>query len=161
ARFSLVFDHKSARIVLLLGSALLLIGWVWLVFISGVVLGYLLLGLAGCLLTILFWYYGELSQLAPTAQIDGTQDMAEVLERGVLGRLPREVTPKTLAGVVSKLPGGFFFSARYAIGPEFLRDMSSDDPVTISAVWQTALQLAAQTNNSQVTSAALVAGLVL
>lgn len=161
ARFALILASKTTRVMVLLATLALLAGWLWLIFMNDLVVGHLLLGLAGGLLTLLFWYYGELHELKPTAALDATQDMADVLERDVLARLQAEVTPQQLADIVKKLPGGYFFGARYGIGPEFLHDLSSNDPVTTKLVWQTTLRLAAQTNNPQITSAALVAALVL
>lgn len=158
ARVSLLFDNRFIRILLWIVVAGGFFGWVWLVFIEHVAVSHLILGVSGGAAMFLFWYYGELKNLKPTQQIDQVTDMSAVLSRHILGKVRDNTTPQELAKIVAKRPGGMFFAARYGMGSDLL-DHSSNDPITTKAIWQQALQLAAQSGNTQVNSAAVVAAL--
>ena len=161
ARISVVFDHKSVRILLWFVATLSIVFWAYLVFFESIASAHLLLALFGQSLVILFWYYGDLKKLKPAESLQSTQSIDAVLDRQVLGRLKGSTTPQKLAEVVSNQSGGFFFAARYGIGKEFLKTASSDDPVTINNIWQIALQLSKNSGLEQVNAASIVAALVM
>lgn len=155
------FDSGAVRKLLWLLVLIGLGGWGWLVFVQHVVPAHLLLIPVGMILTLVFWYYGELRSLKSTELLTGTRDIANVLDRKLLAQLKPTMSPYDLAVLVAKQPGGYFYASRFGIGPEFLQNLSSKEPVTTSLVWQSALQLSADTGNDQISSAAVVAGLVL
>ncbi len=161
ARVSLFFDHKTVRVVLWLVTIASLVGWGAGVFIEQMALAHLLLFLAGSSAVFLFWYYGELKDLPPSQPLSKVTSVDSVLDRQVLGRLKGRTTPKKLAEIVAKQPGGFFYGARYGIGKEFLQSASSDDPITINTIWQSALRVSGDAGQSKVDSAAVVVALLL
>lgn len=98
--------------------------------------GWLALAIAVLSLLLLLWYQGELQRLpAAAGSIDG------MLEAGLLGILPTapgRLTPKTLAGCLSRTSGGLFLAARFGIAPSLLEQTASDNPADLAAVWREA-----------------------
>ena len=161
ARTALLFDNKLLRLLLqtiIVGG---FFGWVWLVFFERSMISHLLLGVSGGAATLLFWYYGELKTLRSSISVDQAQDIAEVLERHILGRMRQNSTPQDIAVIISKQSGGYFFASRYGVGPDFLQQSSSTDPITAKAIWQRSRELAVQTGDTQINSAAVAAALTL
>lgn len=162
ARLSVLLDNKPVRIALklIIASALLLL--IFLVFISKRPGGYfLLIPAAYCALPLL-WYQGELKELpagTPVNSQPGSIDM--ILERKLLGRLKDPVTPKQLAQVSMKLPGGIFFINRYAVSRDFVTNLASAEPSDSQDIWQYAHQLTDQMNNEDQISAAAVTAALL
>lgn len=161
AKASIWFDSAVMRKLQWLLAVLLLSAWVWLAFFEHIASAHLLLAVVGPICTLLFWYYGELRDLQPSESLANTNDIANVLDRKVLARLKPNASPHDLAVIVANQPGGRFYTSRFGVGPPFLQGLSSKEPVTTGLVWQSALQLSAATGNSQISSAAVVAGLVL
>lgn len=160
ARFSLLLDNEILRKVLWVAAAIAILAWGWLLFMASNAVGNLLLIIPGVIGTLLFWHMGELTNLEPSDSIKTTGDISTVLDRKVLGKLPPEVSPLAIAEIMSKLPGGFFYGSRYGASKGMLKQ-SSPDPITSSLVWQTALQLSIQSDQTIISQAAVVAGLVL
>lgn len=161
AKVSLWFDNGLVRKLLWLVAGLCIAGWVWLVFFRQLAIGHMLWIPVGIISTLLFWYYGELRNLEPAESIASTRDIANVLDRKILAKLRPNMSPYDLALLVAKQPGGYFYANRFGVGPSFLQNLSSKESVTTSLVWQSALQLSNDIGNTQITSAAVVAGLVL
>lgn len=161
AKVSMHFDSKLIRKSLWLLVFTMLGLWVWLVFFEQLLVGHLLIGLIGLIMTMLFWYYGELRDLKPDIAVSGTADIANILERRMLAQLKPDMSPYDLAVIVAKQPGGYFYASRFGIGPDFLQNLSAKESVTTSLVWQAALQISHDTKSEQISSAAVVAGLVL
>lgn len=161
AKVSLWFDSSVTRKGLWLLVFIFICSWVWLVFFEHIPVAHLLLTLVGVISTLLFWYKGELADLQPSESIVSTRDIANVLDRKILAKLKPDLSPYDLAVLMAKQPGGYFYASRFGVGPDFLQNLSSKEPVTTSLVWQSALQLSADTHNNQISSAAVVAGLVL
>lgn len=160
ARFGAPFDKQPIRVLLWLTIVSCLVVWGWAIFIEHQVAGHLLLGVAGSLLVPLIWYYGELKELAPTTDTTAT-DISQVLSRRLLAKLGNNMSPQDLAKMLSKEEGAHFFRARYAIGPEFLEGLSSNDPNQSAVVWQRAMDVAARTMSDRIDSAVLIAALIL
>jgi len=161
AKAAAPFDSKLLRQFLWLIGGLSFIGWIGLVFVEHISIGHLLLAVVGATASLLFWYYGELQDLKPTQHLSEANDLADVLDRHLLAKLRADMSPRDLAAIVDKQPGGDFFAMRYGVGPEVLQNMSSQDAVTTNLVWQTAVELSVRAKDDQVNSAAVVAGLVL
>lgn len=162
ARLAHVFDSGALRVGLWFVVIAALAGWIAAVFVAGIAAGHLLLAVAGPLFVLLFWYYGELKNLASSEQITAVTDLSSVLDRKILAKLKSDnPSPVELVSVVSGLDGAFFYGSRYGIGKEFLEALSSKDPLTTNLVWQTALSFAQQHQYPQVSSGALVAALIL
>ena len=160
ARFANLLDIGWLRGVLWAGSfTLSILGIVGVAYLR-VTSGYLLVALAAWLLMCIAWYKGELKDLSIGEQ---PKDAAfdQFLERRLLGRLQEPLTPQSLAEAAMRLPGGTFFSARYAISFDFLKNLSSADAKDTAQILRYAQQLTQESGgNKEITSAAIVVALI-
>lgn len=108
-------------------------------------------------LVLLIWWEYDLKDLPANKN---PQTLDDVLEGELLGRLPKNVTPKQLAEQVMRLGGGHFYLARFGIGPNFLSHLVSDDPADTEAVWKEAIDLQTQAGAATISSAAVTAALI-
>lgn len=161
ARIAEVFDTKALRLLLWFFVIVCTVGWAYTWFFTQSSSAGLMLVPVGPLVMLLFWYHGELKNLKPAEDIADTQELSAVLDRHLLAKLKGDISPTELATITSQLEGGHFYAARYGIGQEFLNNLSSKDPLTTNLVWQSALQMARAHNYPQVSSATVVAALVL
>lgn len=128
-----------------------------LVFIViGQPLGWLLLGLSAVPIIVLEWWRGDVHHLKPSApsSIDG------ILAGDVLGKLPKDASPRDLAAIVSRVPSGQFFAARFGIGARFLQEIASDKPADSEVIWRDALSLMEQMDAKQISGGILLVALV-
>lgn len=156
ARLSVLFDKKILRVLLILISLGSLVGWAFGVLLVASSAAHLLLVPAAWAAAPLFWYYGELSSLAPAEPLGAGVSLDQVLERKLLGTLKNPITPGQLAARAMKQRGGIFFANRYAISGDFLQKMFEGGEVSADQVLTYALQLATQTQGSKEVSAAHV-----
>lgn len=159
AQLSVLLDKKWIRNLLKLTIVASLLIWAWLWLLEGQSAAHLLLGLVGFALTINTWYSGELSKLRPISTLANCQDMSAVLDRKVLGRLPNNPTIDDLVLATAKLPGGFFYAARFAISNSLLKELLSRQ-TDLNLVWHNSLRAAESGGFDEVNSAALVAALI-
>ncbi len=161
ARIALKFDSSFFRSILLLIVVSSIVCWAVFVFAQHIVIAHLLLGVAGSILFVLLWYYGELADLRPQASIVDADDISLILDRKILAYIKSDkLSPKQLAQLVSTRTGGQFFAARYGIGPEFLVTLSSDDPATMPIIWQMARQMSSRLGSDQINSVSIAAALI-
>ena len=128
-----------------------------LVFIViGQPLGWLLLGLSAVPIIVLEWWKGDVHHLKPSASssVDG------ILAGDVLGKLPKDASPRDLAVIVSQVPSGQFFAARFGIGARFLQEISSDKSADSDRIWRDALSLMEQMDAKQISGGMLLVALV-
>lgn len=156
ARTGLVLGQRWLLAVLTLvstacaltGFGLIMIGWP---------LGWLVASFAVWPLLPVVWYEWWLKELPAhrsTTTIDG------VLDTALLGRLYPNMTPQQLAQAVMRTNGGLFFAVRLGIGPQFLYQLASTNPVDTTAVWQAALGLQRQIGVPTISAAIVAAALV-
>lgn len=160
AKAAAPLDSKAIRVGIWALFAISVVGAVLVALGREPLFSILILFVASPLLMGLLWYYGELKDLAPEVPLDQMTDIAQVLDRKILARLKDEPTPKKLAAIVSNRTGGRFFAARYGIVPDFLNQLSSDDPAAMAIVWQMAKQMSAQLGSDQINSISLTAALI-
>lgn len=135
--------------LLLLGGAALII--------TGQSIGWLLLGVMSVPIMLGSWYKHQLKEL-PSSKSTHTID--DILAGDVLGRLPKNPTPRDIATAVGSVQGGLFFGARFGIGARFLQDIASDEQSLTQSIWQEALSLRERVGEPQVTGGILVVALV-
>lgn len=158
AKLSVILDRKWLRTTLALLSVLSLVAWALLVFYSDNIGAHLILLLAAWFIVPVFWYNGELKNLAAIAE---GQNMEDLLEQRLLGKItPSTVTPQQLAEVSMALPGGIFFANRYAISLDFLKNLSSADSKDTEQVWEYAKRFTVEIGEQEVTAAAIVVALI-
>lgn len=161
ARFARYLDPKLLRQSIALGVFVLLVAWVWLLIFQSNATAHLLLIPAGVLTTLLCWYYGELDTLGPLKAVNDTGDISDILSRRLLARIPQDPSPKDLAGIIVKEPGGRFFASRFAIGKDFLQTLSADDAGSTALVWSKSIELASMSNSKEIDSGMVAAALIL
>jgi ATP-dependent Clp protease ATP-binding subunit ClpA len=142
--------------LLIIKTVLLLIAGVLLLYIAQPI-GWFLIGIASLPAMLVVWFSGELSNIAPAKQ---PKTLDDVLESDILGRLPKNPSPKAVATAVGAVPGGQFFGARFGIGAQFLQEISSDDPKEMAVVWQYAETLREELQQDMLTAGVLVVALV-
>lgn len=160
ARFAKHLDNKLMRQAVWFITILLLGGWGFLILFQSQTLAHLLLTPVSLAVVVMFWYYGELRHLKPKVSVAGVSDVSEVLDRHILAQLRKDTTPKQLAKLMGKQVGGFFYASRFAIGPDFVAQLSSDQVSGTNLVWQNALFLANKLEVTTIDSGVIVAALV-
>ena len=148
------FGHrisKTMRLLLISLMVSLAILGIVLLFLHSAA-GWLLIGLAAIPLMLFEWWQGELHRV-PTAKGPVTVD--GVLSGDVLGQLGEQPTPKQLATATSNVHGGLFFALRFGITPNFLQNVTSDDPAGSATIWQHALEIRELTNSEHISGAVL------
>ena len=119
--------------------------------------GWLLLGLSAIPAIVLEWWKGELQYLKSDTKSNA---LHERLAGDVLGRLPKQVTPRDIATAISAVPSGQFFSARFGIGARFLQDIASNEAGASEAVWRDALAIREKLDVECVTGSILLVALI-
>lgn len=156
ARFSKLFESKWLRKGLVITSLVLLSSWIYLVWFTYISAAHLLLVAVSLTLMPVIWYRGFLEYL-PTSKGETIEDLAR---RDLLARLPKDPSPKDVADVVSGLPGGRFFSSRFAISRDFITQLSSASSADMNTVWNYALQLSKRSGSDEITAAHVFAALI-
>ena len=78
----------------------------------------------------------------------------------VLGKLPRRPTPIDIAEAITGTRAGQFLAVRLGLTPNFLRNISVDDPDRTELVWKEAVDIWKSTESPKITSAVLAAAIV-
>ncbi|HVI69001.1 MAG TPA: ATP-dependent Clp protease ATP-binding subunit [Magnetospirillaceae bacterium] len=156
ARLALVFGKKGSRLLFgLTGLVLLLVAaWFWWLQSST---AWFIAGLAAWPFMLLAYSAWWLADVPPRA---GSADLDAVMEAPLLGRLKPNMTPRQLAEAVMHTNGGLFFALRLGIGPNFLRELSGDNPADTTAIWELATKTRQSLGFATLSSAVLTASLV-
>ncbi|MDZ7744658.1 MAG: AAA family ATPase [Candidatus Saccharibacteria bacterium] len=160
ARVAAVFDIKPLRALLWVIAIASSIAWLGLLVWANQPLAHLIALPITFSVMPLFWYYGELRSLEPTASLDQADDVSQILDRRMLAKIRRDTTPQQLCEVIAKQPGGYFFGSRYGIAYDMLRTGLSDKSEDMATFWQQALAYAQQAGDKQVSSYTVAAALV-
>jgi ATP-dependent Clp protease ATP-binding subunit ClpC len=156
ARLAHHIAHKDLYWLLMIAGTIVFGVGVAIVLAWHVPFGWLIAGFAGPFWAVAAWSR-SLRTIPPVA---GAHSIDDVLDADILGVLPEQCTPQTLATIVMNLPGGRFFGARYGLGTEFLESMSSKQEQDMAKVWQEAEhlrgELAAPNINAAMVTAALI-----
>lgn len=160
ARFASYFDRDILRRALWFVIILALLAWGWFTFVDQQMFAQLLLFFVGPLATILLWYNGELKDLEPSQPIVGTTEVSQVLNRHILAKLTDKMSPKDIANIMATQTGGYFYASRFAIGPEYIKQLSSDHEDAAPGIWQNALFLAEKLQVPEIDSGITVASLI-
>jgi hypothetical protein len=89
-----------------------------------------------------------------------SETMDDVLSADVLGRLPRDPSPRQIAEVVGQIRAGQFMAVRLGLSANFLVHIASEDPNDTQALWQSALAVWERSGSPKITGAVLAAALV-
>ncbi len=130
-----------------------LVGWIYVVWGTGSSIGHLLLIITAWFSIPLAWFKGQLSKLPARSASGGQVTVDDILERSVLGRLPKNPSPQQVAEIVGKDTGGRFYGARFGISRDFIMKLSSGDPADMERVWKYAIELQGRSGESMLRSA--------
>lgn len=155
ARMSKLFG-RSAHMLLSVSSVSLLTGGLSIV-LSGFSVGWLIMSLAGPLAAIALW--GQQGLLADKPGASGSLD--DIVEPQMLAHLPEHLSPRVLASAAMNARSAQFYAARYGISPQFLSDMSSDEPTDTELVVSAADQMRQATGEAMITGGMIVAALCI
>jgi ATP-dependent Clp protease ATP-binding subunit ClpC len=108
----------------------------------------------------ILWYYGELRHLLPVAVLGEGTDVSAVLDRKLLAKVSKDISPRQLAELIAKQEGGYFFASRFGLGKDYM-SLSADDAGSTALVWSHALELAKVAGTKTIDSAALTGALIL
>lgn len=153
ARFS-KYVTKNVRTLLMVMSVTLLTSGVSLL-VAGYSLGWLVMSLAGPLAAFAQWAQEALESITPGSE----QTLDSLLESQILAHLPQQLTPKVLAQTCMYSRSAQFFAARYGIAPQFLLDMSSDEPSDTDVVISAADTMRNELGLAHISGGMLVAAL--
>ena len=160
ARFGRNFDNSMIRHLLWFVILGLLLAWGFLVFVESMSVAHLLLIPVGPIASLLLWYNGELKVLKPTQSINAVTDVAQVLDRQILARLKKDMSPKQVAAIMANQPGGYFYASRYALSANFVAQLSSDHADSTMKIWHNAIFLAEKLGVKEVDSGITLAALI-
>jgi ATP-dependent Clp protease ATP-binding subunit ClpC len=155
ARISVKLNRNRVTILTVSIILLLIIG-IALILLQ-LSIGWLFIGLVSIPIMIVEWYKGELHHIPA---INNPKTIDDVLSGEVLGRLSKQPTPVEVAEIISRCPGGYFFSARFGISGMFLQDIISADGVDMQTIWKNAWDLKETTNTRNISAAILVVAII-
>lgn len=155
ARIGVIFNKTTVLVISIASLLLLSLGFTALAF--GFSIGWALVGLSIIPAMTVEWYKGELYHLPV---VKGSKSMDGMLSGAVLGRLSKQPSPRELAAIVSQLPGGQFFSARFGVSASFLSEICSQNSEDTKAVWDSAIDLQSKTKSKNISAAILLVALV-
>lgn len=123
---------KNGAVQALLVSLLLFVlaAGIALLFYESAV-GWFVASFAGLPATILIWHRRYLLNL-PAAK---GETMDARLEADLLSRLPKKLSPKNLAEALGQTQSAQFVMVRSGLSPNFIGDISSDDPELVKDIW--------------------------
>lgn len=155
ARFTRRFGSMWRTVAYLLMTLALLGGLMML--LEGMSLGWVIMSLAGPLAMIAVWWQGDLRTMALR---EPAQTMDDVLSADILGRLPKDPTPKQIAEAVGQTRAGQFLSVRLGISANFLLNIASENPHDTTLIWQSALAVWERTGSPKITGAVMAVALI-
>ena len=155
ARFAQAISGTWARVLVVIALILILSG-VTLIVVSEAI-GWVIIGLGAIPIMLSEWYTHHLKEL-PVA--DNPRMIDDFLSVDVLGRLPKNPTPRQIAGAVGMVPGGMFFGVRYGLGAQFLQDISSEDAAVTAQVWQYAMELKDRLQSEHISASIVLVALL-
>lgn len=143
---------QRALVVLVIMMVLLGI----LMIITGLAVGWLIVGLAAIPAMLVEWRRGELEKLPPDNKALGIDGQ---LTADILGQLPKNPTVLDLANASGQVLSGQFLAARLGIGARFLQELSSTG-MTIDEVWREARRIQDETASQKINGAIIATAIV-
>lgn len=86
--------------------------------------------------------------------------VSSILSKDVLGKLPKNPTPKDIATASATSKSGLFLAMRFGLVPNVVQSLSSDDPSTTADIWKKADEIRKQNNMRQITGGALIVAII-
>lgn len=143
------------RVIVALAAVLLLGGAAFIA--AGYAVGWSLIGFSALPIMLVEWFNGELKDLPA---VRDSNQIDELLEAKVLAQLPEHATPKNVAQIVGRVPGGQFMAVRFGVTANFLLNIASDDVKATDDLWLLAREIQQQTNSPTLHGGVLTAAIV-
>lgn len=118
---------------------------------EGLGAGWIAVGFAPLGVMLLVWYRGELRNI-PRGHGETIDAM---LAGDVLGRLPKDPTPRQIAKAVSETNSGRFMAIRFGLSLNFMTNITSDDRAQVDEIWQHARDLQRKSGAELITGSVL------
>jgi ATP-dependent Clp protease ATP-binding subunit ClpC len=128
--------------------------------ITGISIGYTLLGLSVPILMVVIWHSWSLSHLEPANVEEGQAELDQLLPTSITATVDWPTTPKKLWDSLSALWQARFFTQHLAIHPDAIGPLLSDNPADLDAVWEEAFTIARETESTQLNEAIIAAALL-
>ncbi|MBC7564925.1 ATP-dependent Clp protease ATP-binding subunit [Candidatus Saccharibacteria bacterium] len=149
-----LFDHKSPRamkarlgrqlsawtLLFEVGVALLILGGLVLL-VFGFSVGWIIIGLAAIPGMIVEWYKYELRDVPV---VKNGKRIDDILEGEILGLLGDQLSPQSIATLLSKTNGGQFFAVRFGVSGGFLEQVVSTNREDTKVIFEESLRIAAE-----------------
>jgi ATP-dependent Clp protease ATP-binding subunit ClpC len=119
--------------------------------------GWVLMGLAAIPAMFIEWYKNDLKHL-PSPKNPQTID--EMLSGDILGKLPKNPSPRDIATAVGSVQSGQFFGSRFGISARILQEVSSEDATATPALWHEAMIIREQLGFAHISGSILVVALM-
>ncbi|MDK2898834.1 MAG: ATP-dependent Clp protease ATP-binding subunit ClpC [Patescibacteria group bacterium] len=155
ARISIKFNKTLLTILFITALSLVISGFIFIVLEMS--FGWTLIGFSFVPAMMIEWYNGELHHLSALKE---SKQIDDLLSGEVLGYMSKSPTPRQVAGLLARTPGGRFFAVRFGIASNFLQDLSSDNKDDMQMVWQEAVALRKITDSRNLSAAILVVALL-
>lgn len=124
----------------------------------GLPVGWLPIGL-GLVMTMVYqWWRWRLYRLPIIRNQDNSVDA--LLSSSVLGRLPRNPSPRQIANILAETSSGMFLLVRFGISPRFLQELSSENAADTEKIWDLALEIRQQTKSETISGGVLALSLI-
>ncbi|MET0980149.1 MAG: AAA family ATPase [Candidatus Saccharimonadales bacterium] len=125
--------------------------------VIGQSVGWLMIGLAALPAMLIEWCNNELRHLPSPKNPTSIDD---ILSGDVLGKLPKQPTPRDIATAVGSIQSGQFFGSRFGISARMLQEVASEDAAATPAIWREALTLREQLGFEHISGSILVVALL-
>ncbi len=102
------------------------------------------------------WYDGELKH-APNGKGTSADDH---ISADILGRLPKNPSPRDIARAVAQVSGGVFMGARFGLTPALMEQITSENPDDSAAIWEEAEVIRSMTGSDRYTGSVLSTALI-
>lgn len=155
ARIGHILEGVWQRLFVVM-ALLLIIAGVGLLVI-GQPVGWMLLGFGALPVMFTQWYSHELKHL-PSPKDPRTID--DMLSADILGKLPKNPSPRDIATAVGMVQSGQFFGSRFGISARTLQEISSEDVAAMPAVWHEAMIIREQLGSQHISASILVVALM-
>lgn len=155
ARIGHLIEGTWLRLLAVVAVLLIISGLGLLVI--GQSIGWVIIGLSVLPAMLIEWYNNELRHLPSPKNPKSIDDM---LSGDVLGKLPKQPTPRDVATAVGSIQSGQFFGSRFGISARTLQEVASEDAAAMPAIWHEAIALREQLGFEHISGSILVVALL-
>lgn len=142
---------KTWRFLLKIGSFMSIISGV-VILVTGIIYGWLLIAIGIVFVMVYQWWRYALYRL-PIDEKSNTID--GLMSSSVLGRLPKNPSPRQIADILPRTSSGLFLTIRFGLGAKFFQQLASENSDHIDEIWESAKQIRQQTNSKTISGGVL------